>query len=34
VLYDSDQGNKYHLGITADYTITDHRDLLEILDVS
>jgi putative hydrolase of the HAD superfamily len=33
VLFNSDQGNKHHLGLVADYAIDDHRDLLEILDV-
>ena len=31
VMFDSDQGTKVHLDCVADYTITDFRDLLEIL---
>jgi hypothetical protein len=30
-MFDSDQGTKVHLDCVADYTITDFRDLLEIL---
>ncbi|HEY5986707.1 MAG TPA: HAD family hydrolase [Streptosporangiaceae bacterium] len=32
VMYDSDQGAKVHLDCVPDYTITDFRDLLQILD--
>ncbi len=31
VMFDSNQGTKSYLGCAADYTITDHRDLLDIL---
>jgi putative hydrolase of the HAD superfamily len=33
VLFDSDQGTKVHLDCVPDYTITDFRELLEILDL-
>jgi putative hydrolase of the HAD superfamily len=33
VMFDSDQGTKVHLDCVADYTITDFRDLLMILDL-
>ena len=33
VLFDSDQGTKVHLDCVPDYTITDFRQLLEILDL-
>jgi putative hydrolase of the HAD superfamily len=32
VLFDSDQGTKKHLDCQADFTITDHRQIVEILD--
>jgi putative hydrolase of the HAD superfamily len=32
VMFDSDQGTKEHQGCVPDYTIGDHRELLEILD--
>jgi putative hydrolase of the HAD superfamily len=32
VMFDSDQGTKAHLDCVPDYTITDFRDLLPILD--
>jgi putative hydrolase of the HAD superfamily len=32
VMFDSDQGAKAHPGCVPDYTITDFRDLLQILD--
>ena len=32
-MFDSDQGTKDHLGCVPDYTITDFRDLLQILDL-
>jgi putative hydrolase of the HAD superfamily len=32
VMFDSDQGTKVHLDCVPDYTITDVRDLLKILD--
>src|SRR6266700_5460762 len=32
VMFDSDQGTKVHLDCVPDYTITDLRDLLKILD--
>ena len=31
VMFDSDQGEKIYRDCTADYTITDFRDLLEIV---
>jgi putative hydrolase of the HAD superfamily len=31
VMFDSDQGTKAHPGCVPDYTITDFRDLLQIL---
>src|SRR6266568_4535702 len=34
VMFDSDQGTKVHLDCVPDYTITDLRDLLKILDLS
>ena len=34
VMFDSDQGTKVHLDCVPDYTITDFRDLLKILDLS
>jgi putative hydrolase of the HAD superfamily len=34
VMFDSDQGRKTHLDCVPDYTITDFRDLLKILDVT
>ena len=34
VMFDSDQGKKAYLDCVPDYTITDLRDLLTILDVS
>ena len=33
VLFDSDQGTKIYLDCTPDYTITDFRELLKILDL-
>jgi putative hydrolase of the HAD superfamily len=33
VMFDSDQGAKVHLDCVPDYTITDFRDLLKILDL-
>ena len=33
VMFDSDQGTKAHLDCVPDYTITDFRDLLQILDL-
>jgi|ERR1022692_796538 putative hydrolase of the HAD superfamily len=33
VMFDSDQGTKVHLECVPDYTITDLRDLLKILDL-
>jgi putative hydrolase of the HAD superfamily len=33
VMFDSDQGTKAHLDCVPDYTITDFRDLLPILDL-
>jgi putative hydrolase of the HAD superfamily len=33
VMFDSDQGTKVHLDCVPDYTITDFRDLLMILDL-
>jgi putative hydrolase of the HAD superfamily len=33
VMFDSDQGKKVHLDCVPDYTITDLRDLLKILDL-
>jgi putative hydrolase of the HAD superfamily len=33
VMFDSDQGKKIHLDCVPDYTITDLRDLLKILDL-
>jgi putative hydrolase of the HAD superfamily len=33
VMFDSDQGTKIHQGCVADYTITDLRDILRILDL-
>ena len=33
VMFDSDQGTKIHLDCVPDYTITDFRDLLKILDL-
>jgi putative hydrolase of the HAD superfamily len=33
VMFDSDQGTKVHLDCVPDYTITDLRDLLNILDL-
>jgi putative hydrolase of the HAD superfamily len=33
VMFNSDQGTKDYLGCTPDYTITDYRELLEILDL-
>ena len=33
VMFDSDQGTKVHLDCAPDYTITDVRDLLKILDL-
>ena len=33
VMFDSDQGTKEHLDCVPDYTISDHRELLKILDV-
>jgi putative hydrolase of the HAD superfamily len=33
VMFDSDQGAKTYQDCTADYTITDFRDLLKILGV-
>jgi len=33
VMFDSDQGTKVHLDCVPDYTITDFRDLLKILDL-
>jgi putative hydrolase of the HAD superfamily len=33
VMFDSDQGRKTHLDCVPDYTITDFRDLLKILDL-
>jgi putative hydrolase of the HAD superfamily len=32
VMFDSDQGTKRHLECKPDFTITDLRDLLEILN--
>jgi hypothetical protein len=32
VMFDSEQGTKVHLDCVPDYTITDFRDLLRILD--
>ena len=32
VMFDSDQGTKVYLDCVPDYTITDFRDLLKILD--
>ncbi len=34
VMFDSDQGKKEHLGCVPDYTITDHRELLKILQIA
>ena len=34
VMFDSDQGRKTHLDCVPDYTITDFRDLLKILDLT
>ncbi len=34
VMFDSDQGTKAYLGCVPDYTITDLRDLLEILGLT
>ena len=31
VLFDSDQGTKEHPDTTPDHTITDHRELLDLL---
>ena len=31
VMYTSDQGKKHHKGCVADFTIADHRELLEVL---
>lgn len=33
VMYDSDQGEKTYPGAVPDYTITDYRDLLRVLDL-
>jgi len=33
VMFDSDQGTKQHLDARADFTITDHRQLLDILQL-
>ena len=33
VMFDSDQGTKVHQDCAPDYTITDLRDLLKILDL-
>jgi putative hydrolase of the HAD superfamily len=33
VMFDSDQGTRAHLDCVPDYTITDFRDLLQILDL-
>ena len=33
VMFDSDQGTKDHEGCVPDYTINDHRELLEILGI-
>jgi putative hydrolase of the HAD superfamily len=33
VMFNSDQGSKEHPDCVADYTIDDHRELLEILDL-
>jgi putative hydrolase of the HAD superfamily len=33
VMFDSDQGNKAYLDCVPDYTITDLRDLLNILGI-
>ena len=33
VMFDSDQGTKAHLDCVPDHTITDFRDLLQILDL-
>jgi putative hydrolase of the HAD superfamily len=32
VMFDSDQGTKAHLDCVPDYTITDYRELIEIID--
>jgi putative hydrolase of the HAD superfamily len=32
VMFDSDQGTKVHLDCVPDYTITDYRELIEIID--
>jgi putative hydrolase of the HAD superfamily len=34
VMFDSDQGADAHLDCVPDFTITDFRDLLKILDLS
>ena len=34
VMFDSDQGAKVHLDCVPDYTITDFRELLKVLDLS
>src|SRR6266566_9931082 len=34
VMFDSDQGTKVHLDCVPDYTITDFRELLKVLDLS
>jgi putative hydrolase of the HAD superfamily len=33
VMFDSDQGTKVHLDCVPDHTITDHRELLQILEL-
>jgi putative hydrolase of the HAD superfamily len=33
VMFDSDQGTKHHQDCVPDFTITDYRDLLRILDI-
>jgi putative hydrolase of the HAD superfamily len=33
VMFDSNQGTKEHLGIIPDYTITDYRELVRLLDL-
>jgi putative hydrolase of the HAD superfamily len=34
VMFDSDQGRKTHVDCMPDYTITDFRDLLKILEMT
>jgi len=33
VLFDSDQGRKVYMDCVPDYTITDFRELLSVLDL-